>query len=211
MQKKVQNRLTSFWGCRTLYNLDEIIYNLSPFDLAHCARILPVLFSTRQRQNVNQRAMQATPTPTIHPFLDPGSWSGAFSVHVIGALVGGVLLVATLALVSGLFFPAKYWWGNRELRKLIRGRVEFILVYNPHATPEASKTIVFLPGGQIAPPASKNQNEDAWRARRGCLEFVTDDGKVYSRFRFNKTRGQLVCTNYADIRSLFSQYLFPQY
>jgi hypothetical protein len=45
----------------------------------------------------------------------------------------------------------------------------------------------------------------------GCLEFLTDDGKVYSRFRFDKTRGQLACTNDADILSLFNQFLFPQY
>jgi hypothetical protein len=152
------------------------------------------------------------PTPTIPPkLLDSGSWSGPLSVHVIGALIGGLLLVAAIAALSSLFFPLKWGWRNRELRKLIRGRVEFILVYNPHSTPEASKTIVFLPGGEIAPPASKNQNEDTWRVRRGCLEFITDDGKVYSRFRFDKTRSQLVCTNDADIRSLFNQYLFPQY
>ena len=131
-------------------------------------------------------------------------------MHVIGALVAGVLLVATLALLSGLFFPAKWWWRKRELRKLIRGRVEFILVYNPHTDPVGSKTIMFLNDGQIGPPASKNQYEDTWQIRRGCLEFLTDDGKVYSRFRFDKTRGQLVCTNDADISSLFNQYLFPQ-
>jgi hypothetical protein len=153
--------------------------------------------------------MQATPTPTIPPLLDPGSWSGAFSVHVIGALVGGVVLVVALALLGGLFFPAKWWWRNRELRQLIRGRVEFMLFYNPQNG--ASKLIRFLDHGQIGPPASKNQNEDTWRIRRGCLEFLTDDGKVYSRFRFDKTLGQLVCTNDADIRSLFNQYLLPQY
>jgi hypothetical protein len=119
------------------------------------------------------------------------------------------VLVVALALLGGLFFPAKWWWRNRELRQLIRGRVEFMLFYNPQNG--ASKLIRFLDHGQIGPPASKNQNEDTWRIRRGCLEFLTDDGKVYSRFRFDKTLGQLVCTNDADIRSLFNQYLLPQY
>jgi hypothetical protein len=149
------------------------------------------------------------PTPTIPPkLLDPGSWSGALSVHIIGALVGGLLLVAAIGALSSLFFPLKWWWRKRELRKLIRNRMEFILVYQPHEN--FSKTIVFLDNGQIAAPG-RNQNEDTWRIRRGCLEFLTDDRKVYSRFRFDKTRGQLACTNDPDLSSLFNQYLFPQY
>jgi hypothetical protein len=153
--------------------------------------------------------VQPTPTPTISSTLvDPGSWSGALSVHVIGALVGGLLLVAAIAALSGLFFPLKWWWRNRELRKLIQRRVEFILVYQPQEN--YSKTVVFLDDGQIG-GEGKNQNEDTWRIRRGCLEFLTDDGKVYSRFRFDKTTGRLACTNDADLRSLFGQYLLPQY
>ena len=153
--------------------------------------------------------MQPTPTPTIpSELLDPGSWSGALSVHVIGALVGGLLLVAVIAALSGLFFPLKWCWRKRELRKLIQRRVEFILVFNPHSG--ARKTIVFLLDGQIAAPG-RNQNEDTWRIRRGCLEFLTDDGKVYSGFRFDKTTGRLACTNDPGLSSLFNQYLFPQY
>jgi hypothetical protein len=86
--------------------------------------------------------------------------------------------------------------------------VEFILVYNPHSG--ASKTVVFLDDGQIG-AAGRNNNEDTWRIRKGCLEFLTDDGKVYSRFRFDKTTGRLACTNDPDLGSLFNQYLFPQY
>jgi hypothetical protein len=149
--------------------------------------------------------MQPTPTPTIASNLfDPGSWSGALSVHV----VGGVLAAVSIAVLSSLFFPLKWWWRKRELRKLIQQRVEFILVFNPHSG--ANKTIVFHPDGQIADPG-RNENENTWRIRLGCLEFLTDEGKVYSRFRFDKTRGQLACTNDPDLSSLFNQYLFPQY
>ena len=152
--------------------------------------------------------MQPTPTPTIpSELLDPGSWSGALSVHVIGALVGGLLLVAAIALLSGLFFPLKWWWRNRELRELIGKRREFILVYQPHQN--YSKPVLFLDDGQIG--AGRNNHEDTWRIKRGCLEFLTDDGKVYSRFRFDKTSGRLACTNDPDLSSLFNQYLFPQY
>jgi hypothetical protein len=102
------------------------------------------------------------------------------------------------------------WEAERYSRLQGRGtrRVEFILVYNPHSG--ASKTVVFLDDGQIG-AAGRNNNEDTWRIRKGCLEFLTDDGKVYSRFRFDKTTGRLACTNDPDLGSLFNQYLFPQY
>ena len=152
--------------------------------------------------------MQPTPTPTIPSNLfDPGSWPGALSVHVIGALVGGLLLVAAIAVLGWLFGPFKWLWRNRTLPKLIFGRREFILVYQPQDN--YSKTVIFLDDGQIG--EGKNNNVDTWRIRRGCLEFLADDGKVYSRFGLDKTSGRLACTNDADIRSLFNQYLFPQY
>ena len=109
--------------------------------------------------------------------------------------------------IGWLFGPLKWWWRNGTLRKLIFGRREFILVYQPEAG--YSKPVVFLDNGQIG--ADRNNNEDTWRIRRGCLEFLADDGKVYSRFRLDKASRRLACTNDPDLRSLFGQYLSPQY
>ena len=144
------------------------------------------------------------PTPAIpSKLLDPGSFPGALFSHV----VAGVLLVAVIAVLGWVFGPFKWLLRSKTLRKLILARREFILVYNPHTG--ASKTVMFLDNGQIG--AGRNDNEDTWRVRRGCLEFLADDGKVYSRFRLDKASGRLACTNNADLRSLLGQYLFPQY
>ena len=71
------------------------------------------------------------------------------------------------------------------------------------------ETISILDNRQIG--AGRNNNEDTWRIRRGCLKFFADDGKVYSRFRLDKASGRSACTNDPDLRSLFGQYLSPQY
>ncbi len=146
--------------------------------------------------------MQPTP-PIPSKLLDPGSFPGALFSQV----VAGLLLVAVIAVLGWVFGPFKWFWRSTALRKLIFGRREFILVYNPHSG--ASKTVVFFDNGQIG--AGRNDNEATWRVRRGCLEFLADDGKVYSRFRLDKATGRLACTNDPDLRSLFDQYLFPQY
>ena len=93
------------------------------------------------------------------------------------------------------------------MRKLVEGRQEFILVYNPGSG--ASKTIVLHDGGKIG--QGRNNNEDTWRIRRGCLEFVSDDGKLYNRFKLDSARGKLVGAADANVRALFGQYMFPQY
>jgi hypothetical protein len=144
------------------------------------------------------------PTPTIpSKLLDPGSFPGALFSEV----VGGLLFVAAIAVLGWIFGPFKWLWRGKAIRKLIYGRREFILVYNPHSG--ASKTVMFFDNGQIG--VGRNNNEDTWRVRRGCLEFLTDDGKVYRRFRFDKANARLLCTNDPDLHSLFGQYLFPQY
>ncbi len=139
--------------------------------------------------------------------FDPNSWSGRFFLQVIAVVVGGVLLLAVGSVLRFIGTPLQWWRTNKALRELIRSRVEFILVYQPQTS--ARKTIVFLDNGQIG--AGKNDNEHTWRVRRGCLEFLADDGKVYSRFKLDQAGGRLGSTADPDVRSLFGQYLLPQY
>ena len=126
-----------------------------------------------------------------------------FLVQVLSVVIGGLVL----ALLGWLCIPLKWWWQNRTLHKLIERRREFILVYNPHIN--ASKTIVLHDHGQIG--GGRNENEDTWRVKRGRLEFVSDDGRLYSRFKLDRALGRLVGLADPDVRSLFGQYLFPQY
>jgi hypothetical protein len=129
--------------------------------------------------------------------------TNAFFLQIIAVVIGGLLLIV----VRWLFTPLRWWWQNRTMRKLVEGRQEFILVYNPGSG--ASKTIVLHDGGKIG--QGRNNNEDTWRIRRGCLEFVSDDGKLYNRFKLDSARGKLVGAADANVRALFGQYMFPQY
>ena len=139
--------------------------------------------------------------------LDPNSWRGRFFLQVIAVVVGGVLLLVVGAVLRWISIPFKWWWKNRVLHKLIRKRREFILVYNPQAL--YSKPIVLLDDGRIG--EGRNDNENTWRVKRGCLEFVTDDGKLYNRFELDRAHGRLWGVADANVRALFGQYLFPQY
>jgi hypothetical protein len=135
--------------------------------------------------------------------LDANPAPDSFLLRVVAVVVGGL----ALGLLGWICTPLKWWWENRKLRKLIEGRREFILVYNPHDN--YSKPIVLHDKGQIG--EGRNDNEDTWRVKRGCLEFVSDDGRLYSRFKLDRIRGRLAGTADPDVRSLFGQYMFPQY
>ncbi len=126
-----------------------------------------------------------------------------FFVQVLAVVVGGLLLVVA----RRLFTRLRWWWQNKTMRKLIERRREFILVYNPHSG--ASKIMVLHGGGRIG--QGRNNNEDTWRIRRGCLEFVGDDGKLYSRFKLDRAARRLSGVADAAVRSLFGQFMFPQY
>jgi hypothetical protein len=58
-----------------------------------------------------------------------------FFVKVIAVVIGGVLLIPVLAFLRWLGAPLRNW----EIRELIRNRREFLLVYQPYATPPASR------------------------------------------------------------------------
>jgi hypothetical protein len=104
-----------------------------------------------------------------------------FFVKVIAVVIGGVLLIPVLAFLRWLGTPLRSW----EMRELIRNRREFLLVYQPYATPPASRMLTLLDDGEIG--AGRNDNEYTWRVKRGCLEFFSEDGRLYSRT--NNRRG----------------------
>lgn len=139
--------------------------------------------------------------------FDPSSWPGMFFLQVVAVVIGGLLLLLVVKVLRFAWTPLKWWRRNRALRELIRRRKEFLLVYQPQSG--ASKTIILLDGGQIAD--GRNNNEHTWRVKRGCLEFLADDRKVFSRFKLDQARGRLGSTADPDVRSLFGQYLLPQY
>jgi hypothetical protein len=139
--------------------------------------------------------------------IDLSSTSNAFYVKILAVVVGGVLLLLVGTVLRWLGIPFKLAWQNRRLRKLVERRREFILVYNPQTG--ACKPMRLEDEGRIT--QGKNQNEDTWRIRRGCLEFVTDDGKLYNRFKLDHAHGRLYGMADEDVLAVFGQYLLPQY
>ena len=133
--------------------------------------------------------------------MDPNTPVGTVISDVLAALItAGVLGI--LVWFAG---PLKWFVRNRQLRQLASNGRRFLFTFNPKT--RQSKYVTFLANGQIG--EGQNQNEHAWRIRRGLLEIFAADGAIYSRFRHDKGSGHLNHTNDADLRSIHGQYLEP--
>src|SRR5438552_2086781 len=143
-------------------------------------------------------AVSFAEAPKGFNLLDPSSWPGTVFLQV----VAGLLLLGVVAILGWPTGPFKWWWSSRKLRQFILKREEFVLVYNPSSG--ASKTVVFLDRGRIG--SGTNNHEHTWRVRRGALEFLAADGKLWNRFRMDQTAGRLAGTTDWDVRALSGQY-----
>jgi hypothetical protein len=128
-----------------------------------------------------------------------------FFLQVIAVVVGGVLLIPVVAILRWLGTPLRNW----EMTELIRNRCEFLLVYQPYATPPASRMLTLRDDGEIG--AGRNENEFTWRVKHGCLEFLSEDGRLYSRFKIDRANGRLSSAVGRGVRAVWGQYLLPQY
>ncbi|HZW24702.1 MAG TPA: hypothetical protein VFF26_04385 [Gallionella sp.] len=135
--------------------------------------------------------------------FNPTTAIGSIAINIIGG-VGAVLLLATLAWLVG---PLRWWIKGRALRQLLLNDRRFVFVFNP--THGQAKIVTFLANGEIG--EGKNSNENTWRIKRGALEVLARDGKIYSRFVHDKTTGKLAHTNDPDTRSIHGQYMLPHY
>jgi len=73
--------------------------------------------------------------------------------------------------------------------------------------PGRGKKLTFLDNEEIG--EGKNDNESKWRVRRGLLELLNSEGKVFSRFLYDKEKQIFVHTNDEDTLSLRSQRIEP--
>jgi hypothetical protein len=89
---------------------------------------------------------------------------------------------------------------EQRLRELLLGG-KFKFVFNPASG--GSKQLTFLPNGDIGD--GRNSNEHKWRIVDGCLEILSGDGAVYSRFVLLDDNVSLHHTNDPDTRSLRGQ------
>jgi hypothetical protein len=132
-------------------------------------------------------------------------------LNVLGLLVGAI---SVLAAQTTMFQTVKRVMGrvrrNREQTEqniidvLVGSR--WSLVFNPNP-PGRRKEITFLENGKIG--EGNNHNEDSWRVRSGFLEILNEQGKVFSRFSYDRGAGVFHHTNDEDTLSLRSQRIEP--
>jgi len=138
----------------------------------------------------------------ITELFNPATATGS----IVNNIVGGVGVVVTLGVLAWLGGPLRWLVKGRALNLLLKGR-RFVFVFNP--THGQAKLVTFLSGGEIG--EGRNSNEDTWRIRRGALEVLAKDGKIYSRFVHDKKSGKLAHTNDPDTRSIHGQYMIPHF
>jgi hypothetical protein len=89
---------------------------------------------------------------------------------------------------------------------LLRSK-NWLLNYNP-AVKEKEKQIEFKDNDEIR--IGQNNNESKWRVRDGLLEILNHEGRVFSRFSFDKDQKKFVHTNDPDTLSIKSQTIRPK-
>jgi hypothetical protein len=80
---------------------------------------------------------------------------------------------------------------------------KWILVHGP---PDGKKAITFLRNGKVH--EGQNQNEHSWNKKDGKLELVQEDGRVHSRFTFDKKTARFNHTNEPDTLSNRNQFIY---
>jgi hypothetical protein len=104
-------------------------------------------------------------------------------------------ILASIQLLLGwLVAPLRWWYQGRQLKARIVGcSVQFF--YNPEWLGK-HKTLRFLPDGTIDSDVEHGRhNESFWRIRRGKLEILNIERRLYSRFYYDRTTGYLKHTN----------------
>ena len=126
----------------------------------------------------------------------------------IAGVVFGVAVSLTASLVYeklasgiGRILKGKEASDDEKIMRLVKDKV-WILNYNP-TSPGNEKEISFEDDGSVG--MGHNNNEHKWRVRNGLLEVVNSDGRVFSRFSYDDSKGQFYHTNDPDTLSIKSQ------
>jgi hypothetical protein len=111
-------------------------------------------------------------------------------------------LLIILLCLSVIFLKRQL--SNPDLKSILTTR-RYRLIFNPKDG--RNKEIGFGNSGKIT--EGQNDNEYSWHIVWGKLEIIGADGKIYSRFRYDKSRDQFLHTNDSDTRSLKNQVIEP--
>ena len=125
---------------------------------------------------------------------------------VISGVLSAVIAAVLIGAVAWLAWPFRWRRQGAAIRKLIADERRLNFVFNPNT--KMAKEITFQANGSIG--LGKNDNENTWRIRRGTLEIIASDQKIYSRFRYERATGHLRHTNDPELRSIPGQYMQPR-
>ena len=125
---------------------------------------------------------------------------------ILAGVAQTVIATLVLGALGWIIGPLKWFFHNRELRKLISNDRRFLFVFDTDRN--GAKDITFSEDGSIG--LGSNSQECTWKIRRGAIEIYASDGKVYSRFRRDRKDGILYNTNDFDLRSKHGQYMKPR-
>ena len=135
--------------------------------------------------------------------MDPTKIAQDAISGTIATVVGGLVLAG----IAWLTWPVRWQIQGRAIKNLIADERRFCFFFNPSG--KRTKELTFLADGQIG--QGQNDNEHSWRIRRGALEILGSDAKIYSRFRFDRSRGVFKHTNDPELRSIPGQYIEPRF
>ncbi len=134
--------------------------------------------------------------------MDPTTIAQDAISGTVATVVGGLVLAG----IAWLAWPVRWQIQGRAIKNLIADERRFNFVFNPSS--KMAKELTFLVDGRIG--QGRNDNEHSWRIRRGALEILGSDAKIYSRFRFDRSHGVLRHTNDPELRSIPGQYIEPR-
>ncbi|HDM8068278.1 hypothetical protein [Vibrio harveyi] len=124
-----------------------------------------------------------------------------FVVEIVKALI----TIAVPVFIGASGWLLSLWFRSREIKQLLMSR-ELILYFGGEKS-DMHKAINFLEKGDIG--AGRNDNESFWKVSFGTLKILDSEKRVFSKFKWNKTKGLMVHTNDPNLPSVMGQYMVP--
>jgi hypothetical protein len=152
---------------------------------------------------VKPRAFNAANFPTDLLGVTPAAYEENRTDANLVAAVGPCCNKIRRALIPPIPTPTPTPTPNDDLEAILLGQA-FRLFFNP---PKLSKRMIFAPNGIIS--EGNNKNEHMWRIVGNKLELVQLDGKVHSRFFYDKSDNIFKHTNDSDTLSIRGQFIAP--
>lgn len=133
---------------------------------------------------------------------------GSILISMVGALLSIYAsgLLEKISTNLGRWLKRKTASEDDAIMNLLKSK-NWILNYNPTIKGK-EKQIEFKDNDQIG--LGQNNNESKWKVHDGLLEILNHEGRVFSRFSYDKGQQMFVHTNDPDTLSIKSQTIRPR-